>query len=78
VRFGDDCVPRELMSSVWAIAHLGRSWALEPEGMLRRNGLISEDDQVKLAAFISRFEYAVMMLLDGAKDEAFASWPADR
>lgn len=77
VRFGEECVSRELMSSVWAIVHLGRSWALEPDGMLRRNGLIGEDDQAKLAAFIRRFESAVMLLLDRAPEEAFAGWPVE-
>jgi hypothetical protein len=76
-RFAEDRLPRDLVSSVWAISHLGRSWALEPDGMLRRNELISDDDQAKLADFISRFDYAVMMLLDGVPEEAFAGWPAE-
>ena len=66
-------VPQRLVTALWAISHLGRSWALEPDGMLRSNQLISDDDQAKLAAFLQRFEYAVMMLLEGViEEEAFA------
>ena len=74
-RFTTEVLPRELVSAAWALSHLGRSWALEPDGMLRRNRLINEAAQAKLADFLSQFEYAVMMLLDGAPEEAFANWP---
>ena len=76
-RFQDERVPRELISAVWALSHLGRLWALEPDGMLRRNGLISDEDQTTLSAFLDRFEYAVMMLLDRAPDAALAGWTDD-
>jgi hypothetical protein len=33
---------RHLVTALWAIQHFGRAWALEPDGMLRRNRLISE------------------------------------
>ena len=75
-RFTSEALPRELVSALWALSHLGRSWALEPDGMLRRHRLITEADQAKLADFFSHFEYAVMLLLDGALEEAFANWPA--
>ena len=73
-RFSEDRLPRELVHALWAISYFGKFWALEPEGMLRRNGLISDDDQKKLAKFLERFDYAVAMLLDGAIDEAFIAW----
>jgi len=63
-------LPRELVSSLWAISRLGRAWALEPGGMLRRNHLISNADQGKLAAFLDRFDYAVMVLLEGGGQDA--------
>lgn len=34
---------REIVTDIWAICHLGRAWAIHPEGMLRKNGLITED-----------------------------------
>ncbi len=67
-------LPQGLMSALWGISYLARSWALNPGGMLRRNQLISEGDQSRLAAFLERFEYAIMMLLEGApEEEAFAA-----
>jgi len=67
-----DAVPRDLMSALWAISHMGRSWALAPGGMLRRNHLISADDQKTLDTFLERFDYAVYALLEGwSVDQAF-------
>ncbi len=67
-----DALPRDLVSALWSICHLGRSWALVPDGMLRRNNLISAADLKTLNAFLERFEYAVLALLDGGTlDEAF-------
>ncbi len=65
-------VPRDLVSAVWGISFLARSWALCPEGMLRRNHLIADADLVTLSDFLERYDYAVMMLLDGVTEaEAF-------
>ena len=65
-------VPRDLVSAVWGISFLGRSWALDPDGMLRRNHLIADTDRATLSDFLERFDYAVMMLLDGVTEaEAF-------
>jgi hypothetical protein len=69
----NEVLQRELMSALWAISHLGRSWALPPDGMLGRNQLISETDREALGQFIEQFDYAVMTLLDGGSvDEAFS------
>jgi hypothetical protein len=70
---GSETVPQRLVSALWAISYLGRSWALDPNGMLRRNALITDADMRKLAAFLDRFERAVMTLLDGSSvTDAFA------
>jgi len=67
-----ESVPRDVASALWAISYFGRLWALAPAGMLRRNELISEADQIKVAAFLERFDYAVLTLLEGGPaDEAF-------
>jgi hypothetical protein len=72
-KISDRNPPRDMVSALWAISYLGRLWALEPGGMLRRNQLISDADQGKLAAFLERFDYAVMTLLEGGPPEdAFA------
>ena len=64
--FASDQLPQPLVSAVWAISHLGRLWALDPNGMLRRNALISDADVTKLSAFLERFDMAVMLLLSGS------------
>lgn len=69
-------VSRELASALWAISHLGRSWALDSDGMLRRNGLIADHDRIALGEWLERFEYAVMTLLEGGSvGEAFQDRP---
>jgi hypothetical protein len=69
-----EILSRDLVSTLWAISHLGRSWALEPGGMLRRNQLISEADQDTLSAFLERFDDTVMLLLgSGPVEEAVAN-----
>lgn len=73
-RLGEDSLPRELVSALWSIAHLGRAWALEPEGMLRRNGLVNDPDLETLDTFLNRFSYAVMCLLEQNPEEAFADY----
>lgn len=62
-------VERELMGALLAITHLGRTWAVEPEGMLRGNGLISADDHELLADFVHGVSYAVFCLIDGTGEQ---------
>jgi hypothetical protein len=59
-------IDRGAISSLWGICHLGRAWGLEEGGMLRRNGLITDEDRSRLAEWIDCISYAVMMLLDGS------------
>jgi len=64
---------RELASALWAISHLGRLWALAPNGMLRANDLITKSDQDRLNEFLETFDHAVMVLLEGGDvDAAFS------
>lgn len=73
-KLSEEQLPRALVSALWGISHLGRSWALEADGMLRRNQLITDSDRANLAAFLEGFEYAVTMLLEGVPGkEAFAA-----
>jgi hypothetical protein len=58
-------IDKEVISSIWGICHLTRSWAIEEDGMLRRNNLISEEQIKKLENWIETISYATMMILDG-------------
>jgi hypothetical protein len=75
--FSDDfeserLIDKEVISALWGICHLARSWAVHPDGMLRRNNLVSKDQIETIDAWIEDISYAVMMLMDGAgEDEAF-------
>lgn len=65
-------VDRELISALWSLCELTRLWALEEDGMLRRNALLSEEDLALLKRWHGMLCYAVMILLDTGDDvEAF-------
>lgn len=67
-----ETVDRDVMSALWSIVHLGDSWGVRPDGMLRRNRLISDSDVDTLDAWIRMISYATMILLDGGpSEEAF-------
>jgi hypothetical protein len=59
-------IDREIVAALWAMCHLARAWGVEPEGMLRRNKLISAEDVDRLATWVETISYATMCLLDGA------------
>src|SRR5688572_28484608 len=37
-------VDRDIMSSLWSLCRTAHNWGLHPNGMLRRNGLMSNED----------------------------------
>ncbi len=64
-------VSKEIIHSIFAICHLGRAWGLEPQGMLRSNNLIN-DEQIKLLEkWINNISYITFCILDGC-DEVVA------
>ncbi len=69
-----DNVNREVMSALWAICTLGRSWGLHPDGMLQRNHLISEMDTRTLEDWIERLSLLVFTMLDGADLDPMAEY----
>jgi len=63
---------REIITSLWAICYLGRSWAIDKNGMLRSNNLITQEQVDLMEDWINNISYAIFCLLDGAGvDEAF-------
>lgn len=71
-------VDRELLAALWSICHLGRAWALEPDGMLQRNQLLSDQQRATLSLWLGQLSYAVFALLDGSgEDEAFFDYERD-
>lgn len=56
---------REIMAALWGICHLGRAWGIDPDGMLRRNALISAEQANRLESWINQISYTTFCLLDG-------------
>ena len=60
----DEQIDRSVVSDVMSIIHLGRAWGVYESGMLRRNGLIKENDWKELETWIDIISYTFMMVLD--------------
>jgi hypothetical protein len=60
-----DTLDRNVINSLWGICHFARAWALEEDGPLRRNNLITPADQEKLDTWITSISYRIAMWLDG-------------
>lgn len=54
---------RSVVSSLWAIVHIGRAWGLHPDGMLRRNDLITVEDQATLADWLDSLSERILHML---------------
>ncbi|WP_322745712.1 SMI1/KNR4 family protein [Paenibacillus donghaensis] len=71
-KLGEPVLDREMITCLWSICQLGRAWAVEPEGMLRRNGLITDEQVDRMENWLDLISYAVMTLLgNGGEKEAF-------
>lgn len=64
-------IDREIMSALWDICYHTRLWCIEPDGMLRRNGLIRDEDVATLGRWVDTLNWAISAILAGA-DEAEA------
>ncbi len=64
-----DLLDKEIVSSINGILHYGRAWALEEEGMLRRNNLISDVDVEKMSDWLNCISDTFCILMDGCDDK---------
>jgi hypothetical protein len=58
-----EALDREVIASIWSICDLGRAWGVYPDGMLRRNRLITDDDTRTLATWIETISSTTFWLL---------------
>ncbi len=70
-----DKLDRTVVSCLWSICQYARAWALEPDGMLRRNELISDEQLRQMAEWVDAISYAVTVLMEGGgREDAFWSY----
>lgn len=68
---------KEIIASLWGICHMARGWAIDADGMLKRNGLIQPADADRLDGWINQISYSTFCLLDGSGPEiAFENYLA--
>ena len=58
-------IDKKVISAIWGICHLTRSWAIEKEGMLQSNNLINDEQIKKLEKWIESISYVTFTILDG-------------
>ncbi len=68
---------RRLVSELWSISRLGRSWALNPGRMLLRNNLIDAANQENLWNFLEDFDYKALALLGDGDPKIEDLFPVD-
>jgi len=56
---------RRVINALWGLCHFARDWGLHPDGMLRRNNLITDQEQATLAGWIDDLSARIAMILDG-------------
>ena len=61
----DRMLDRRVINALWGICHFARAWGLHPDGMLRQNNPITQEDRVLLKGWIEDLSYRVAMWLDG-------------
>ena len=69
-------VDREVVESLWSMCTLARHWGLHPEGMLRRNNLITSEDQLRLDRWIDVIESTCQFMLRGHAPESVVGFYA--
>lgn len=68
-----NALPHALVNSLWSLTWYPRYWGLDPDGMLRRNALLTAEDVGRLQRWVDHIQSTVSLLLDGADEaEAFA------
>lgn len=62
---GADCWPTELIGGIMGITRMAHCWALDSNGMLQRNNLISDLELNKLRSWVNRIESVTEQILMG-------------
>lgn len=61
----DRQVDQRLVHTVWSLCRYARVWGLHPDGMLRRNRLITDNDAARLELWVDTIEQTALCLLGG-------------
>lgn len=71
-RIREDPIDREALDMLLVLLHTADAWALDPDGMLRRNKLIPDEDQRMMRRWLSVLSQVLGRLVAGAElEEAF-------
>lgn len=60
---------KRLVEGLWGLTTTARTWGLDPNGMLQRNHLLTDEDTAQLRLWVDCIEMAVSRLLRGGDPE---------
>ncbi|WP_276373720.1 hypothetical protein [Chryseolinea sp. H1M3-3] len=60
---------KELMLDLWTICHYAKAWGTDPEGMIRRNNLISAAELKEFEGWINEISYKISFWLEGLDED---------
>ena len=55
---------RDVVASLWAVLHFADAWAIQPDGMLRRDNLISKSDLATMRGWVLELREQIARWLD--------------
>jgi hypothetical protein len=74
-----ELIDQRIIACVWGICHLGRMWAIDPDGMLQSNHLMSKEQTLQIDNWLTDISYTAFCLLDGAGvQEAFWNYEQNK
>lgn len=68
--FSSPNIDKNMVSDIFAITHLTRSWSA-PWGMLGSNNLLTEEQKEQLLEWVEIIEICLFYLFEGCEEEAF-------
>lgn len=63
--FSHNNIRKDIISSIWAICHLTKTWAINSDGMLQSNSLITSKQTKQLENWIEHISHITFYLIDG-------------
>ncbi|NOS93204.1 MAG: hypothetical protein HOP30_14890 [Cyclobacteriaceae bacterium] len=66
---GAEALDRELITDLWIICHYAKALGTDPEGMIRRNNIIFDQELKELEHWINRISFRVSWWLEGLEEE---------
>lgn len=66
--FSHNNIRKDIISSIWVICHLTKTWAINSEGILQSNSLITTEQIKQIENWTEHISHITFCLIDGCKN----------